>query len=108
MKNMLNRKILFGLVAGMTINMSLQAATIESVLEHYSDLAHVMYGDALQMAKTLQNKIDVFIATPNEKTLAASKQAWIEARVPYMARWRLRLHGAASPTSPASPCCLRG
>ncbi len=84
MKNMLNRKILFGLVAGMTINMSLQAATIESVLEHYSDLAHVMYGDALQMAKTLQNKIDVFIATPNEKTLAASKQAWIEARVPYM------------------------
>ncbi len=83
MKNLLNKKTTLA-IAVLTMSMSLQAATVESVLEHYSDLAYAMYSDSLQTAETLQQKIEILIANPTEETLDASKQAWIAARVPYM------------------------
>ncbi len=63
---------------------SAHAATPESVLKHYADLAHVMYSDALLTAEELENNIDTFLAKPEEENLAATKTAWIAARVPYM------------------------
>jgi len=85
MKSLLNSKTILAVATGLIMNMTLQAATtIETVLTHYSDLAHIMYSDSLKTAQGLQNKVDTFIANPTEENLTASKQAWIAARVPYM------------------------
>jgi putative iron-regulated protein len=60
------------------------AATGEkAVLATYSDIAHAVYEDSLTAAKTLNEKVDAFIDAPSDKTLAAAKQAWLAARVPY-------------------------
>ncbi|MFK7815902.1 MAG: imelysin family protein [Gammaproteobacteria bacterium] len=66
------------------MSQSVHAATPESVLKHYADMAHVKYDDALLTAETLEQKIDIFLAEPTEENLAASKAAWVAARVPYM------------------------
>ncbi len=66
------------------MNISVHAATPESVLEHYADLAHMMYSDSLLAAKDLENKIDALLANSTEENLTASKNAWVAARVPYM------------------------
>ena len=57
--------------------------TKQQVVEHYADLAHAVYEDALITAKTLDEATDRLIANPTEANLAAAKQAWLEARVPY-------------------------
>jgi len=54
-----------------------------AVLDTYGDIAQAMYEDALAAAKDLQAAIDAFIADPNDETLAAAKEAWLAARVPY-------------------------
>ncbi len=68
----------------LVITSSIQAATPASVLKHYADLAHAMYGDALLNAEALESKIDDFLANPTEENLALSREAWVAARVPYM------------------------
>lgn len=68
----------------LVMSQSVHAATPESVLKHYADMAHVKYDDALLTAETLEQKIDIFLAEPTEENLAASKAAWVAARVPYM------------------------
>nr|WP_237485509.1 imelysin family protein [Vibrio hippocampi] len=55
----------------------------QQVVEHYADLAHAVFEDALITAKTLDASIDTFLANPNEKTFSDVKQAWIDSRVPY-------------------------
>ncbi|MDR5858527.1 peptidase [Halomonas eurihalina] len=57
--------------------------TAEQVVGHYADLAHANYQDALVAARTLDERIDALLADPNNETLAAARQAWVEARVPY-------------------------
>ncbi|WP_328717430.1 imelysin family protein [Halomonas elongata] len=57
--------------------------TAEQVIDHYADLAHANYQDALVAARTLDERIDALLADPNDETLAAARQAWLEARVPY-------------------------
>ena len=60
------------------------AATSESdVLSHYADLAHAKYEDSLITARTLQGAVNQFVAEPTEANLAAAKDAWVAARVPY-------------------------
>jgi putative iron-regulated protein len=77
-------KKLIILSLGLSMSWTVQAATMESVLTHYSDLAHTMYSDSLLTAKELQKKIDVLIEQPTDHNLKASKTAWKAARVPYM------------------------
>ncbi|MGI3130698.1 imelysin family protein [Halopseudomonas pachastrellae] len=62
-----------------------QAAGVapEAVVAHYSDLALAVYEDALSTAKALNDATDALIANPSEETLAAAKEAWLQARVPY-------------------------
>src|SRR5688572_28232717 len=54
--------------------------TAGAVLEHYGDVAEAMYSDAAAAAGDLGKAIDTLIADPNDKTLAAARAAWKEAR----------------------------
>jgi putative iron-regulated protein len=55
-----------------------------AVIDTYGDIALAMYEDALAAAKELQSAVDAFLADPTgEETLAAAKEAWKAARVPY-------------------------
>nr|WP_298379622.1 imelysin family protein [uncultured Halomonas sp.] len=57
--------------------------TPEAVVEHYADLAHATFQDALTTAQKLDEATDAFIENPNADTLEAAKQAWLASRVPY-------------------------
>ncbi|USD42256.1 peptidase [Vibrio sp. SCSIO 43135] len=57
--------------------------TQDQVVEHYADLAHAVFADALTTAKMLDKSIDAFLSNPSEKSLAEVKQAWLDSRVPY-------------------------
>ncbi len=54
-----------------------------AVLDTYANIAEAMYEDSLITAKTLKTAVDALAATPSDETLAAAKDAWITARVPY-------------------------
>ena len=58
-------------------------ATKTNVVEHYADLAHANFEDALITAQTLDEATDRLIANPTEANLQAAKEAWLAARVPY-------------------------
>ncbi len=60
-----------------------QEVSAQAVVKHYADLAHAVYSDALTTAKALDKATDELIANPTEENLAAAKQAWLAARVPY-------------------------
>lgn len=53
------------------------------VVTTYADIAEAAYGDSLSKAQALDAAIDALIAAPSDVTLAAAKDAWVEARVPY-------------------------
>jgi putative iron-regulated protein len=53
------------------------------VLKTYADIAQAGYEDSLATAKQLAGAIDAFLAGPSEDSLAAAKDAWFAARVPY-------------------------
>ncbi len=59
------------------------AATPEEVTTHYADLALATYQDSLTTAQALQTAVQALIATPNDATLEAARDAWKAARVPY-------------------------
>ena len=59
------------------------APTKAQVVEHYSDLAYANFSDALTTAEALDEAVDTLIENPTEANLAAAKQAWLAARVPY-------------------------
>ncbi|HEX2148406.1 MAG TPA: imelysin family protein [Pseudorhizobium sp.] len=59
------------------------AAEPAAVVEHYAELAHAKYEDALTTAKALDAAIDALIKSPSEEALKAAREAWIVARVPY-------------------------
>ncbi|WP_144823488.1 imelysin family protein [Marinobacter piscensis] len=60
-----------------------EPATKASVVEHYADLAHAGYEDALITAKALDKATDRMLANPTEANLQAAREAWLAARVPY-------------------------
>ncbi|SDH74535.1 putative iron-regulated protein [Pseudomonas flavescens] len=59
-------------------------AAAQDVVKHYADIASAVFDDAASTAKTLQTAIDALLATPNQETLKAAREAWLAARVPYM------------------------
>ena len=65
--------------------LSAQAVAVseKAVLNHYADLAEVMYADSLMTAKTLQSEVNAFLASPTESNLSKTKSAWVAARHPY-------------------------
>ncbi len=56
----------------------------EALVKSFSDMAYAGYSDSLEGAKKLQAAIDKFVAEPTEANLKATKQAYIDSRIPYM------------------------
>ena len=54
-----------------------------AVVATYADIAHAMYQDSLTEAQKLRDAIGALVETPGEETLAAAREAWLAARVPY-------------------------
>ncbi len=59
------------------------AASEESVLSTYADIAAANYEDSLITAQRLQSKITTLISAPSAEALTAARAAWLAARVPY-------------------------
>jgi putative iron-regulated protein len=59
-------------------------AAAQAVVKHYAEMVHAVYSDSLSTAKTLQTAVDAFLAAPNDDTLKAARQAWVDSRVPYL------------------------
>ena len=59
-------------------------ARARTVVKHYADLAHAIFSDAHQGALKLQEAVERLLAEPTQVNLEAARQAWREARVPYM------------------------
>ena len=77
-------KILMAALALVALPATAFAATSErDVLSHYADLAHAKYEDSLISARTLQGAVNQLVAEPTEANLAAARDAWVAARVPY-------------------------
>ena len=55
-----------------------------AVLDAYADIATAGYEDSAAGARALKKAIDAMLAAPSPATLAAARDAWRAARVPYM------------------------
>lgn len=76
-------KILSFAVLLFTSIMALAKPSQQTVVEHYTDLAHAIFTDSLIQAQHLQQAIETFIAAPSPVTQTKAQQAWREARIPY-------------------------
>ena len=54
-----------------------------AVLNHYADLAHAKYQDALTTAQALKTSVDQLVAQPTVAKLSSARESWIAARKPY-------------------------
>ena len=68
---------------GLALSTQVLAVSEQAVVEHYADLAHAMYSDSLSTAKTLQSRVDSFVAQATPANMQAAKDAWVAARHPY-------------------------
>ena len=55
----------------------------KAVIATYADIALAKYEDSLTAAKALDAAVDALIAKPSAETLAAAREAWKAARIPY-------------------------
>lgn len=76
----------------------------KEVVETYGAIAGQSSADAQLQAETLQNAVAAFTASPSAESLAAAKQAWIAARLPYLQSEILRFKAGleTDPFDPAS------
>jgi putative iron-regulated protein len=59
-------------------------ADARAVVANYATIVAAVFEDAENGAKKLSTAVDAFLAKPNDETLKAAREAWLEARVPYM------------------------
>ena len=64
-------------------DIALAAPKVKDVVSTYADIALAKYEDSLSSAKQLQQAVDQLVANPTPETLAAARQTWLNARVPY-------------------------
>ena len=55
----------------------------KAVVKTYADIALAKYEDSLTAAKALDAAVDALVAKPSQETLAAARDAWKAARIPY-------------------------
>lgn len=60
------------------------STTGAAVARTYTNIANATFDDAFTSAQRLQKSVEAFLASPSEKGLQAARQAWLDARVPYM------------------------
>ncbi|WP_292290052.1 imelysin family protein [Marivita sp.] len=77
------RTILTTTAIGIALASTAQAQTAAEVLDTYADIAEANYGDSLESARGLQDAVNALIESPSAGTMAAAREAWLEARVPY-------------------------
>jgi putative iron-regulated protein len=53
-------------------------------IETYSKIVHASYADSAAAAADLDDAIQAFVADPTEDTLEAAREAWLDAREPYL------------------------
>lgn len=56
---------------------------VQDVKQNYTTIALATFSDSLNTAKKLKLSVDAFVTNPSEANFKASKQAWLDARVPY-------------------------
>src|SRR6476619_5018459 len=61
-----------------------EAVTPQTVTRFYADMAETAYGDAAATAKNLDAAVANLVKSPTPETLAAARNAWKVARVPYL------------------------
>lgn len=54
-----------------------------SLADGYADIAQAGFEDSLATAQTLSATVEELLASPSEESMAASRAAWVESRVPY-------------------------
>jgi putative iron-regulated protein len=77
------RAVALGAMVLAVPTVSVSAAEPGDILKTYADIAHAGYEDSLITAKNLDQAVDGLIADPTTETLAAARDAWLKARVPY-------------------------
>jgi putative iron-regulated protein len=58
--------------------------TVREVVVNYGNVAQAAYEDALTRAQALKAAVDKLVAQPSTATLTAAREAWRQARIPYM------------------------
>jgi putative iron-regulated protein len=61
-----------------------RAAEPVQVVATYADIAAAAYADSAAGARALRDAVSALLAAPSPETLAAARQVWRDARVPYM------------------------
>jgi putative iron-regulated protein len=72
------------LLAGTSLAAHAAAPDPKAIVTNYANIGEATYGDAVAGAETLKQAVDSFLAGPTDATLLAARQAWRDARVPYM------------------------
>jgi putative iron-regulated protein len=68
-------------------------ALASEVVDHYADGVYATYDASLTSATAMQTAIEAFVASPTDATLAAAKQAWLDARPDYGLTEAFRFYG---------------
>lgn len=55
----------------------------KSTISNYSAIVYANYSDMLLKAEILKQKVEDFVAAPDQSKFDQAKQAWIDARLPY-------------------------
>src|SRR6185295_1928748 len=56
----------------------------QAVITNYAAVADATYQDALGGARSLKAAVHAFLKQPSESAMKAARQAWLDARVPYL------------------------
>ena len=87
---MINKSSLAAFGAALTMAFALspsnaagQEISARDVLKTYADIALAGYEDSLVTARALDTAVGDLLSDPNAETLAAAREAWLAARVPY-------------------------
>ena len=65
----------------------------QSIVRQYAVVAHAMYAEIEQRALELRTRVGALLAAPSPETLAAARNAWIDARRVYGQSEVLRFYG---------------
>jgi putative iron-regulated protein len=72
------------LLAGTSLAAHAAGPDPKAILTTYADIGQAIYQDSITEAEKLKTAVDAFLATPNDATLKAARDAWKQSRVPYM------------------------
>ncbi len=61
-----------------------EPSQLDDALETYADIVFTSYQDSLASAEALDEAIAKFVAEPSQEGLDAARQAWLDAREPYL------------------------